>query len=206
VGGRRGDGKRLGVRRFSRGVSLPGGFLWNNTQVSKLSTTHQAHSPTRARLPWPDLTVSYEKIGATQSQIAASKQEARVRSSEKVEARVSNARTQGHYTPEEVRVRWPGFQSIRLPHELWPCKKAHLLGTADASMEVASSPPSVPTSVAAASAGTTPSRNINTTQLAAPARSAGGRRIQGPRRRGTQAGAEEEVKAQGLTSGGGAGG
>jgi hypothetical protein len=195
VGGRRGDGKRLGVRRFSRGVSLPGGFLWNNTQASKLSTTHQAHYPTRARLPWPDLTVSYEKIGATQSQIAASKQEARVRSRAKVEARVSNARTQGHYTPEEVRVRWPGFQSIRLPHELWPCKKAHLLGTADASMEVASSPPSVLTSVAAASAGTTPSRNINTTQLAAPARSAGGRRIQGPRRRGTQAGAEEEVKA-----------
>jgi hypothetical protein len=115
---------------------------------------------------------------------------------------VSNARTQGHSKPEEVRVKWPGFQSIRLPHELWPCKKAHLLGTADASMEVAS-PPSVPTSVAAASAGTTPSRDINTAQLAAPARSAGGRRIQGPRRRGTHAGADEEVKAQGLTSGGG---
>jgi hypothetical protein len=42
-------------------------------------------------------------------------------------------------------------------------------------MEVASSSPSVPTSVAAASAGTTPSRDINTAQLAAPARSAGGR-------------------------------
>jgi hypothetical protein len=178
VGGRRGDGRHLGVRRFGCGVSLPGGFLWNNTQVSKLSTTHQAHSPTRARLPWPDLTVSggAEKIGATQSQIAASKQEARVRSRAKVEARVSNAHTQGHSKSEEVRVKWPGFQSIRLPHELWPCKKAHLLGTADASMEVASSPPSVSTSVAAASTGTTPSRDINTAQLAAPARSAGGRR------------------------------
>jgi hypothetical protein len=30
---RGGDGKRLVVRRFSRGVSLPGGFLWNNTQA-----------------------------------------------------------------------------------------------------------------------------------------------------------------------------
>jgi hypothetical protein len=44
-------------------------------------------------------------------------------------------------------------------------QETHLLGTADASMEAASSPPSVPTSVAATSAGPTPSRDINTSQL-----------------------------------------
>jgi hypothetical protein len=79
-------GRPKGRWETPRGT-IPGGFLWNNTQVSKLSTKDQAHSPTRARVPWPDLTVSggAEKIGATQSQIAASKQEARVRSRAKVE-------------------------------------------------------------------------------------------------------------------------
>ena len=99
--------------------------MWNNTPASQLSTLHHSHSPQRAcqQGQTPMVYRGADKMGPTRAQVALCKQRNHEHCQAEVLTRIRNTETLGHLPVKEWCAKCPGFQSIRMPHELESRKK-----------------------------------------------------------------------------------